>query len=70
VLTSVAQRAHEHASHDVESVQLAGDVLYWQVPKGSSTDTPIAKLLAGAGYKPHLTTRTLRTLEKVLAASS
>jgi uncharacterized protein (DUF1697 family) len=46
-----------------------GDVLYWEVPRGASTDTPFAKLSAAARWKPHVTTRNLRTLEKVLAAT-
>jgi len=50
-------------------LQLAGDVLYWRVPKGSSTDTPFAKLAAAARWKPVITTRNLRTVEKVLAVA-
>ncbi|NIZ89445.1 DUF1697 domain-containing protein [Kineococcus rubinsiae] len=51
-------------------LQLAGDVLYWRVAKGSSTDTPFAKLAAAARWKPVITTRNLRTVEKVLAVAS
>lgn len=52
-----------------DRLQLAGDVLYWRVPKGSSTDTPFAKLAAAARWKPVITTRNLRTVEKVLAVA-
>ncbi|WP_372697372.1 DUF1697 domain-containing protein [Arthrobacter sp. JSM 101049] len=46
----------------------AGDqVLYWQVPRGSSLDTPLARELGRARHKPVLTTRNLNTLHKVLA---
>ena len=50
-------------------LQLAGDVLYWRVAKGSSTGTPFAKLAAAARWKPVITTRNLRTVEKVLAVA-
>ena len=51
-----------------ERWQAAADILYWQVPKGSSLDTNLAKRLAKARYKPLVTTRNLNTLEKVAAA--
>jgi uncharacterized protein (DUF1697 family) len=51
-------------------LQLAGDVLYWRVAKGSSTDTPFAKLASAARWKPVVTTRNLRTVEKVLAVAA
>lgn len=41
-------------------------VLYWEVPKGSSTDTAFAKESSKARFKPHVTTRNLRTLRKLL----
>ncbi|HXH33376.1 MAG TPA: DUF1697 domain-containing protein [Plantibacter sp.] len=45
----------------------AGDgVLYWEVPKGSSVDTAFAKESSKARFKPHVTTRNLRTLRKLL----
>lgn len=52
-----------------ERVQRAGGVLYWEVRRGSSTDTPFARASGAARYKPHITTRNLRTLDKVLAAA-
>lgn len=45
----------------------AGDVLYWRVAKGSSLHTPFAKLSAAATWKPVVTTRNLRTVEKLVA---
>ena len=51
-----------------EALQAGAGVLYWRVPKGASLDTPFAKLLARAHYKPHLTTRNLRTVEKLVNA--
>jgi uncharacterized protein (DUF1697 family) len=51
-----------------ERWQAAADILYWQVPKGSSLETNLAKRLAKAKYKPLVTTRNLNTLEKVAAA--
>jgi uncharacterized protein (DUF1697 family) len=69
VLASLAERAQGLPAWEGERVQPAGDVLYWQVPRGSSTDTPVAKLLGAAANKPHVTTRNLRTVEKVLAVT-
>ena len=50
-------------------LELAGDVLYWRVAKGSSTESPFARLAAGRRWKPVITTRNLRTVEKVLAVA-
>lgn len=41
-------------------------VVYWEVPKGSSTDTALAKFLAKPRFKATTTTRNLRTLRKLL----
>ena len=41
-------------------------VVYWNPPKGSSTDTPFAKVLARAAYRTRTTNRNLRTLLKIL----
>ena len=41
-------------------------VVYWEVPKGSSTDTVFSKHLAKASFKATTTTRNLRTLRKLL----
>ncbi|MHA7238455.1 DUF1697 domain-containing protein [Arthrobacter sp. TMS1-12-1] len=50
-----------------EPVPLAGGTaVAWFPPKGSSTDVPLAKLLARARHAAHSTTRTIRTVEKVL----
>ena len=44
-------------------------VLYWHPPKGRSVDTPLAKTLAASRYRASTTTRNLRTLAKIIAAS-
>ncbi|MEO7007309.1 MAG: DUF1697 domain-containing protein [Terrimesophilobacter sp.] len=50
-------------------VTAPGDgVLYWQVPRGSTLDSPFAKVLAKPRYKPFVTTRNLRTVEKLAVA--
>ncbi|MEO5738010.1 MAG: hypothetical protein ABIQ82_11180 [Variovorax sp.] len=41
-------------------------MLYWQCPRGGSTDTPVAKLLAKPRYRASITTRNLRTVEKLI----
>jgi uncharacterized protein (DUF1697 family) len=60
--------ASRDLSAGIEAVLRGDDVLYWRVPKGSSLDTPFAKLLAKQKYKPHVTTRNLRTVEKLTKA--
>jgi uncharacterized protein (DUF1697 family) len=42
------------------------DVVYWQVPKGSTLDSTIGKTMGKPRYKSSTTTRNLRTLAKVL----
>jgi uncharacterized protein (DUF1697 family) len=50
----------------VERLQRGKGVLYWQCPRGESTDTPVSKLLAKTRYKSSTTTRNLRTVEKLI----
>ncbi len=40
--------------------------VYWNPAKGSSTDTPFAKILGRATYRSRTTTRTVRTLVKLV----
>jgi uncharacterized protein (DUF1697 family) len=49
-----------------ERIEQGDRVLYWECPKGASTDTPFAKLIAKPKYKSTTTTRNLRTLRKLL----
>ena len=52
---------------DVDPVQRGGDeVVYWNPVKGTTVDTPFAKVLGRARFKPTTTNRNLRTLEKLL----
>lgn len=45
----------------------AGDgVVYWTVPKGDTLDSELGKAIGKAAYKPHLTSRNVNTLEKLL----
>lgn len=53
---------------EVESVAEGDGVVYWRVPKGSTLETPFAKVLAGKAVAPLLTTRNLRTVEKLVRA--
>lgn len=50
----------------VDPVGSAPAVVYWNPAKGSSTDTPFAKVLAKRTFKPRTTNRNLRTLIKIL----
>ena len=51
----------------VDPVASGPGVVYWNPPKGSSTDTAFAKILAKAAYKARTTNRNLRTLVKIAA---
>ena len=51
----------------VDPVAAGPGVVYWSPPKGSTTDTPFAKVLAKATYKSRTTNRNLRTLAKIVA---
>jgi uncharacterized protein (DUF1697 family) len=57
--------AHD-ADPDVDPIAKGDGVVYWNPVKGTTLDTPFAKLLAKAKYKPVTTNRNLRTLRKVL----
>ncbi|MFF2276503.1 DUF1697 domain-containing protein [Agromyces sp. NPDC058126] len=50
----------------VDPIARGEGVVYWNPVKGTTVDTPFAKLLAKARYKPTTTNRNLRTLIKVL----
>lgn len=52
----------------VELLARGDGVVYWRCPRGSSTDTPAAKVLARAAYRSTTTTRNLRTVEKLAGA--
>ena len=52
--------------HSVDPVAAGAGVVYWNPRKGSSTDTPFAKVLAKKTFKPRTTNRNLRTLVKIL----
>jgi uncharacterized protein (DUF1697 family) len=60
--------AAESLTKDVESIAAGDGVLYWRVPRGSTVNSPFAKLLAKPRYKPYITTRNLRTVEKLATA--
>ena len=51
-----------------EQIARGEGVLYWQVPKGATLDSPLGKTMGKKRYKAHSTTRNLRTVEKVLAS--
>lgn len=51
---------------DADPVAAGDRVVYWNPPKGSSTDTPFAKILAKPTYRTTTTNRNVRTLLKIL----
>ncbi|MCS5732276.1 DUF1697 domain-containing protein [Herbiconiux daphne] len=67
VLRDVARFAAElDPATDGERAEPGDGVLYWEVPKGHSVDTALAKHLARPALKSSTTTRNLRTLRKLL----
>jgi uncharacterized protein (DUF1697 family) len=50
----------------VDPVARGDGVVYWNPVKGTTVDTPFAKVLARARFKAVTTNRNLRTLEKLL----
>lgn len=52
---------------EADPVERGEDVVYWNPVKGTTVDTPFAKVLAKPVFKPTTTNRNLRTLEKLLA---
>jgi uncharacterized protein (DUF1697 family) len=65
VLAEIGRAAADLHEAD-ERIEQGDGVLYWECPKGSSTDTPFAKLVAKPKYKSTTTTRNVRTLRKLL----
>lgn len=66
VLDDLVESAGE-PDHDVDPIARGDGVVYWNPVKGTSVQTPFAKLLAKPRFKPTTTNRNLRTLRKLLA---
>lgn len=66
VLDELAEFAAEDTASGIERVTPGDGVLYWDLPRGSSTDTAFAKRTARSRYRTTTTTRNLRTLRKLL----
>jgi uncharacterized protein (DUF1697 family) len=66
VLAELAELAVSDTAAGIERVTPGDGVLYWDLPRGSSTDTAFAKRTARARYRSTTTTRNLRTLRKLL----
>jgi uncharacterized protein (DUF1697 family) len=49
----------------IDPVAPGPGVVYWNPAKGSTTETPFAKLIAKAAYKPRTTNRNVRTLRRL-----
>ncbi|MGB6276589.1 MAG: DUF1697 domain-containing protein [Rhodococcus sp. (in: high G+C Gram-positive bacteria)] len=65
-LTELSALADE-LDPELERIAEGNSVLYWEVRKGSTTDSTFGKATAKAKYKATTTTRNLRTLVKILA---
>lgn len=66
VLDELADFAAAETDSAVERIVTGDGVLYWDLPRGSSTDTTFAKRSARPRYRSSTTTRNLRTLRKLL----
>lgn len=66
VLDELVASAAEFDS-DVDPIASGDGVIYWNPVKGTTVDTPFAKLIGKSRYKPVTTNRNLRTLLKMLA---
>lgn len=53
---------------DIDRIAVGDGVLYWQVPKGSTLDSPFGKHLGKRQRSGAVTTRNRNTLEKIAAA--
>lgn len=51
-----------------ELVQRGDGVIYWQVSRSGTLDSPLGKTMGKKRYKSSTTTRNLRTIDKVLSA--
>lgn len=60
--------AIEESGDGIEDLERGVGCLYWRVPKGRSTDTPVAKVVAKKKYRAGTTTRNLRTVQKIALA--
>ncbi|MGV0626822.1 DUF1697 domain-containing protein [Mycolicibacter minnesotensis] len=49
-----------------EKIAVADAVIYWQVPKGNTLNSPVGKTMGDKRYRSATTTRNLRTLNKML----
>ncbi|GAA3704763.1 DUF1697 domain-containing protein [Zhihengliuella alba] len=68
VARTALERLEAQAPDALDRATARDDVLYWQTPRGTTLENPLARILAGARLKEHHTTRNLNTLEKVVAA--
>ena len=50
----------------IEHIAVGDGVLYWQVPKGQTLQSPLATFLTKARYKAFHTNRNLKTLRKIV----
>lgn len=53
---------------DLDRVAVGGGVLYWEVPKGRTLDSPFGRHLGRRQRSGAVTTRNRNTLEKIVAA--
>ncbi len=58
--------AAESGDPEVDPVAAGPGVVYWNPRKGSSTNSPFARIIARRRYQESTTNRNLRTLRRIL----
>ncbi|RXK17940.1 DUF1697 domain-containing protein [Macrococcus sp. DPC7161] len=58
--------SHHEFDSTIEQLKLSDDYLFWTVKKRLTLDSPFGKCLGKAKYKPFMTSRNLRTIEKII----
>lgn len=66
--TEAIRGGRSGSSAGIEEIARGDGCLYWRLPRGHSTDTPVAKVTAKKKYRSGTTTRNLRTVEKIAVA--
>ena len=63
---NTAQLEFENLGTAAEQAATVDDTFYWQVPVGSTLDSPFGKILGKKQYKELFTSRNINTIERIL----
>ena len=65
-LTADLSEAGYKVDEEIESIQIVGEVVYWNVQKGMTLKSGFAKTLNKSSYKDRQTVRNIKTLQKLI----